>query len=482
MTFTPTDEQLAIVDAAQNSEDNLLVSALAGAAKTSTLVLIAEALPETQILCLAFNKKIADEMTRRLPKNCVAKTLNGLGHSVWGDAIGRRLSINASKTYDLLSAEMDSLDPVTRKEVGDNFTDIMRTIDFGKACGWIPDSFSKPPFTAKPLMSDDEFFGHIDEEYSKDVQDLIIGITIKSLNMAFSGECDFGDQILMPTVFHGAFPRYPLVLVDEAQDLSALNHAMLRKIVKKRVIAVGDPNQAIYGFRGAHEESMELLRREFSMRELMLTVSFRCPIKVVEAARWRAPYMKAPEWAKEGSVTTLTEWTPDDIPDQSAVICRNNAPLFSTAVKLLKAGRPAELYGNDIGKSLLKVMTKLGQSNMNLLDAQAALDRWHAEKKAKTKSTGWNALADRVECIRIFLTHGKTLGDAMAYAQHLFNSRGPIKLMTVHKSKGLEFPHVLILDEDLISDKAQDPNVRYVAITRAQETLTYIYSEEYVDA
>lgn len=481
MTFTPTNEQVAVRDAAVNSEDNLLISALAGAAKTSTLVLIAEALPNTQILCLAFNKKIADEMNARLPKNCTAKTLNGLGHSVWGDAIGRRLSINASKTYDLLSAEMDNLDPITRKEVGDNFTDIMRTIDFGKACGWIPDGFDKPPFKAKRLMDDDEFFGHLDEDYSADVQSVIIGVTLKSLNMAFNGECDFGDQILMPTVFHGAFPRYPLVLVDEAQDLSALNHAMLRKIVKKRLIAVGDPNQAIYGFRGAHEESMDLLRKEFSMREYMLSISFRCPVRVVQAAQWRAPHMKAPDWAKEGEVTTLSAWTSDDIPDQSAVLCRNNAPLFSTAVKLLKAGRPAELYGNDIGKSLLKVMGKLGQKTDSLMAARDALARWHEKKKAATKPSGHGALRDRVECIEIFLSHGETLGDAMAYAQHLFNSRGPIKLMTIHKSKGLEFPHVLILDENLIGDKAQDPNVRYVAITRAKETLTYVYSEEYVD-
>lgn len=481
MTFTPTSEQVAVRDAAVNDEANLLISALAGAAKTSTLVLIAEALPTTQILCLAFNKKIADEMTSRLPKNCTAKTLNGLGHGVWGDAIGRRLSINSSKTYDLLSAEMDILDPGTRKEIGDNFTDILRTIDFGKACGWIPDSFSKPPFKASRLMNDNEFFGHLDEDYSAEVQSVITNITLKSLNMAFAGECDFGDQILMPTVFHGAFPRFPLVLVDEAQDLSALNHAMLRKIVKKRVIAVGDPNQAIYGFRGAHEESMDLLRKEFSMNEYMLTVSFRCPIAVVDAARWRAPHMKAPEWAKPGSVTTLGAWTSDDIPDQSAVLCRNNAPLFATAVRLLKAGRPAELYGNDIGKNLLKIMTKLGQKTDRIVEAQEALDRWHEKKKAATKSTGHAALADRVACIRIFLSHGETLGDAMAYAQHLFNSRGPIKLMTVHKSKGLEFPHILILDENLIGDKSQEPNIRYVAITRAQETLTYIYSEEYVD-
>lgn len=482
MTFTPTPEQLAVIGATVDTEANLLISALAGAAKTSTLILVAQALPTTPILCLAFNKKIADEMTKRLPSNCTAKTLNGLGHGVWGDAIGRRLTIETSKVYDLLTSELASASVETRKAVDDQFTDILRTIDFGKACGWIPDDFSRPPFKAKPLLSDLEFFAKIEEKYDDLIIELITRVTCKSLDLAFQGICDFNDQILMPTLFHGAFPRFPLVLVDEAQDLSALNHAMLRKIVKKRLIAVGDPNQAIYGFRGAHEESMDLLRKEFSMTELNLTVSFRCPVEVVKHAQWRAPSMQAPDWAKPGSVTTLSTWTVNDVPDNAAVICRNNAPLFSTAVKLLKSGRPAELYGNDIGKGLLKVMTKLGQRNMKIDEARLALARWHVDKKAKTKSPGHSALRDRVECIEIFLSHGETLGDAMAYAQHLFNSRGPTKLMTVHKSKGLEFPNVLILDEHLISDRAQDPNVRYVAITRTQEALTYINSEDFEEA
>lgn len=46
MTFTPTEEQSAIVDAAKSTSANLAINALAGAAKTSTLVMIAEAVAE----------------------------------------------------------------------------------------------------------------------------------------------------------------------------------------------------------------------------------------------------------------------------------------------------------------------------------------------------------------------------------------------------------------------------------------------------
>ena len=93
MTFTPTPEQLRIISAASSTPDNLIISALAGAAKTSTLVLIAEALPKTSILCISFNKKIATEMKERLPANCTSMTLNSLGHRVWGDTLGKRLAL-----------------------------------------------------------------------------------------------------------------------------------------------------------------------------------------------------------------------------------------------------------------------------------------------------------------------------------------------------------------------------------------------------
>jgi hypothetical protein len=62
-----------------------------------------------------------------------------------------------------------------------------------------------------------------------------------SIRLAYEGQIDFDDQIYMPTLFGGTFPRFPLVMVDEAQDLSPLNHAMLEKLVTSRLIAVGDP-------------------------------------------------------------------------------------------------------------------------------------------------------------------------------------------------------------------------------------------------
>lgn len=474
--MTPTPEQLAIIEAATTTEDNLLLSALAGAAKTSTLVLIAEALPNTEMLCLSFNKKIATEMQERLPRNCTAMTLNSLGHRTWSEAIGKRLRIEVSKTYDILKPLIEGLPSADRGKAYSGMADLMRTIDFGKACGYVPTGQYE---RAKRLMNDDEFFAHLDEDPEGWECDLIRASTLESLRQALDGLCDYNDQILMPTVFHGAFPRYPLVLVDEAQDLSALNHATLRKLARKRLICVGDSCQAIYGFRGAHEESMDLLRETFAMRELPLSISFRCPTSIVKHVQWRAPSMQWPSWAAEGEVRRLSTWTADDLSESAAVICRNNAPLFSLAIKLLARGRAVEITRNDIGKSLLKVMKKFGSSSLSQDEVLRAIADWKEAKLAKAKHRAKAGIEDRAACLAVFAQQGKDLGDAIAYAEHLFNSRAPLKLMTGHGSKGLEFDEVYFLDSHLVGDEGQERNLRYVICTRAKKTLTYIDLEDF---
>lgn len=478
--MTPTPEQLAIIEAASTTTDNLLVSALAGAAKTSTLVLVAEALPsDSEILCLAFNKKIAVEMQERLPAHCVAMTLNSLGHRTWQNAIGKRLRIDFKKTYDLMSGVIEDQSRSDKEELYPRMADLMRLVDFGKACGYVPTNHYP---TAKPLMNCEDFFPHLDEKLSGLEEDIIREVTLRGLKAALAGHCDFNDQIFMPTIFHGAFPRYKTTLVDEAQDLSALNHATLRKMCgTRRLIAVGDQCQAIYGFRGAHEDGMAKLRKDFSMREMTLSISFRCPQAVVKAAQWRAPHMRWPEWAKEGTVTSLATWHADDLAEDAAVICRNNAPLFSIAIRLLKNGRTAELDGKDIIKSITKTMSKFGSNNMPQTAVLEKIDAWEAAEMEKNKPRAHGRIADRAQCMRVFALEGEDLAAALTYAAHIGNLHSPLKLMTGHKAKGLEFEHVYFLDQHLVGKEEQEPNLRYVIITRSKNTLTYIRTEDFED-
>lgn len=478
-TFTPTPEQTAVVTAAAETEDNLLVNALAGAAKTSTLVLLTEhpKMRKVSTLCLAFNKKIAVEMAERLPPQCQSMTLNSLGHRVWSSTIGKRLVVDTGKNRAILRGLIDALPHAARDEAWDEFSDMLRMMEQAKTQGYVPSG--RFP-AAKPLYDDSDFWASLDEEPSAMAEDLVRKATIESLSQAMLGKIDFSDQILMPTIFPASFPAYPLVMIDEAQDLSELNHVMLSKLVKKRLIAVGDPNQAIYGFRGAHENSMSLLKERFSMSELTLSISFRCPIAVVREAQWRAPHMRWPDWARPGEVRSLRDWGVETLPETAAIICRNNAPLFSMAIRLLSNGRYPELIGNDIGKLLQKWLKDLGPPELKQADVMTAIDKWEEVKAKKSRVPA--KVADQAECLRVFARQGETLAAALAYADHVMNAHGPIQLMTGHKSKGLEFDTVFILDRHLVKvGQGQEDNLLYVMQTRAKRELIYVESETFAE-
>jgi superfamily I DNA/RNA helicase len=494
MSFDLTPEQTAVIEFAKHEKRSLLVNALAGAAKTTTLCLAAAKLPLQPTLCCAFNKSIATEMGKRMPSHIQCATMNSLGHRVWGSAINKRLTLATDKTYDTVSSLSAKARPEEKKVLSESFASLLRAARMAKAAGYIPPQFrtmGKSLVTQEDLVS--AFAAQIDvnpDGFFLDTLDRVLELSIAE---AFDGRIDFDDQIYMSTLFGGAYPKFPIVMVDEAQDLSPLNHLTITKMVAGRLIAVGDPNQAIYGFRGAMADSMSALKEAFSMEELTLSTSFRCPKKVVERAQSFVPAFRYPEWAKEGKVEVLQSWSADTIPESAAIICRNSAPLFRAAMKLIRAGRGIKLVGQDIGASLIKTLEKLGPPNMPQAELLAAIDAWEKTELAKAHEARVAAIMDRAECLRVFAEFGETLEAASAYAKHLFAASGSIQMMTGHKSKGLEFDVVFHLDPFLIPSKwakvaaengndeqlKQEKNLRYVIETRSKEALYLIYSDSY---
>jgi superfamily I DNA/RNA helicase len=485
--FPPTEEQRAILLAGRDQTNNLLINALAGAAKTSTLVMLANQpkMKSISTLCLAFNKRIADELRSRLPSNCQPMTLNSLGHRTWQSHIGKRCRPSSRKNFEVLKAFIDDEPKNVQTKLWEEFSEIMKAMAFGKQYGWIPDRYPKEPFWRG--IDDESFLSQgLPERLAYPESEALVKTAYsKCLDLAFEGEIDFDEQLLMPTCFGARFPNYPLTMIDESQDLSALNHEMLARIVgSKRLIAVGDPCQAIYGFRGAHADSMELLKKRFEMEELTLTTTFRCPINIVKEAQWRAPSMKWASWAKPGTVLRPTEWDAESLPTDAVVLCRYNAPLYRTAIRLLIDGRYGQIVGNDIGKGLIKQMQKIGPKDLPVADAYKRCDDLERQRLSRAQEHGRAAIKDQFNCIRIFLEHGDTLGAAIAYAEHLMTMTGSIKLMTGHKSKGLEFKHVYLLDADKIRIDLENPhdqeaNVLYVMQTRAIDTLSYVRTDTF---
>lgn len=500
--YPPTEEQNIIRYAARYTSDNIIVQALAGAAKTSTLELVASELTGQPILCVAFNKRIAEEMAKRLPSHCVCKTLNSIGHTAWGQFTGKRLSLAKGKMGDILKSF--SFSARERDEISELWGEIIKLSSRAKLYGYVPEGRFDEAVHLVSREALEEVFA--DEEYSDWAWKLLDTMLTESIKQAYNGLIDFDDQLYMSTLFGAQLPRFPVVLADEVQDLSPLNHYMLTRLVTKRLIAVGDEYQSIYGFRGAVSDSMSVLRQRFQMKEYRLSVSFRCPKAVVRMARKRAPYMQWSDFAIEGEIIDLAGWqVPDRAGDTSgrtivkpstwgadlfppgcAVICRNNAPLFSLGLKLLRSGRSVTVRGMDISKRLIKIMTEFGDLDMPQSQALEYVESWKRGKLSEGKLHA-ETIEDRYACLRIFCEATPTLRSAIAHAEALFAAEGPIELLSGHKSKGLEWDHVFHLDPWRCPSRyavgpeaeAQEANLEYVITTRAKKTLTLLNLENF---
>ena len=117
-------------------------------------------------------------------------------------------------------------------------------------------------------------------------------------------------------------------------------------------------------------------------------------------------------------------------------------------------------------------MRKLGPETLNREQSLGAIEEWRAAKTER----GSKVAADLADCMKVFVEHGRDLGQAISYAEHILKQTGTIQLMTGHKAKGLEFDNaekmenpgpVYHLDPWLCRDDEQDQNLRYVIQTRS---------------
>ncbi len=467
-----TDEQATTLDHCRGTTyPNLMINALAGTGKSATLKMIDRASKIKPALYLVFNKRnqleaIAAQKAGEFHETTSIKTFNGLGHGIWARAIAHPIALDKSKSRTLWRELVDGLSRGDASEAWRNYQVVMDGMEKSKALGYIPADVK----VAQSLITSNDLSHAMDERPNEYAKELIDQLLRESIRRAYLGLIDFNDQIYMPALFGGTFPKFPRVMVDEYQDQSPVNHALLARIATGRLIGVGDPFQNIYGFRGAKAGGMSSAVETYGMTELPLSVSFRCPRAIVEAAQWRVPHFR---WSKPGGeVNQHEQLSASDIVDDAAIICRNNAPLLRMAFRLISAGRSVTVVGSELGPRLVAIMRKLGTDSTTRKDLIDAIEQWREEKLlANSKSA--NDLAD---CMRVFADHGSTLSAAVSYAEHLFAQTGTIRLLTGHKSKGLEFENVYFLDPDLCDHREQDQNLRYVIQTRSMNILNSVDS------
>lgn len=86
----------------------------------------------------------------------------------------------------------------------------------------------------------------------------------------------------------GAGPAWACLLVDEFQDINALQYRLLEEWGKhsERIFVIGDPDQSIYGFRGSDFRYFAKFAADFpAIRQVRLTENYRSTPEVLAAAR-----------------------------------------------------------------------------------------------------------------------------------------------------------------------------------------------------
>ncbi len=486
--------QKAIFDWVTESAGNLIVVAVAGSGKTTTLVEMVRKM-EGSVFLGAFNKKMADELKSRIAgmeyKN--AGTFHSAGfRALSGSMRGVRITVDDKKVAKLFDAWIDVVDDNSMKKY---FSFVVKAVSLAKQRG-----IGLPGFaTIEDTQAWEEmvlYFG-IDNDLPEDAK-LSTGIEIAQHFLEESNKqissIDFDDMIYLPLYRQVKFWQNDWVLIDEAQDTNPVRRMLAYKLLKRngRLVAVGDPHQAIYGFTGADNNALDLIKDKFKCNTLPLTISYRCPKAVVAHAQKWVSHIEAAETAPEGEVREIQSETllEQNLNRNDAILCRYNKYLVAMCFKLIRHGIPARIEGREIGEGLIKLTRKWKVSSLSALHERLMNYKDREIKKAleKKQESRADRIADQVDTLYVLIERAEEqrldvrgLEDMIREMfENDVKSKGILTLSSCHKAKGLEWDRVFILGRSELMpsplarqewQQEQEKNLIYVAITRAKKTL-----------
>lgn len=501
--------QQAVFENVAHGTGHTVVNAVAGSGKTTTIEEAVNHIPRgMRTLFVAFNKDIATVLAQRLQgKPVEVSTLHSYGLKCVTANLGR-LQINQYRVNGFADAlyaeEVRRLEATVKgsRQFDDEVDQAMDRLEaIAERCRLLVKSVS----LAKGAMAlteaaidevmdrfDVDLIGSWGDNGEVDLDDdeiaadraLFVTEVLDLLRRCYGiedGQLDFDDMIWLPVVRKLRQRQFDRVFVDETQDLNAAQIEMTLRACKPggRILAVGDPRQAIYGFRGADERAFDEVRDRLEATELPLSVCYRCSMSVVELAQTVVPSIEASPSAAPGQVVIanraqmVREAGPGDF-----VLSRTNAPLVSLCMAFLKEGRRANIQGRDIGASLVAFIKKSKAETVVAL--RNYVEDWSQTEctRLAAKKRDTQAVEDRAECLLALSDGAASVEDVIDRISKLFADKSEdarITLSTTHKAKGLERDRVWLLAGTYRRRPGvEEENLYYVAVTRAKSSLMLV--------
>ncbi|WP_062312005.1 ATP-dependent DNA helicase [Demequina rhizosphaerae] len=443
----PTPEQAGVIGAGL---DPMLVVAGAGSGKTETLSLrivylldhakelFGTAISPDEILCLTFTRKAAAEIAERAEHRIATafgedpsrppasvSTYNAYSAQLVAEH-GLRLGIDPDATTLTAAALWQLASDVVTSWTAPLDTDAAVstvTAAISRLAGQLRDHDVAPELLREwavgalaaleelPKNAGDRAPGPLTtrtgspNDHAKRIAKLRTLAAVSALVEEFqrrkreASQLDFADQVAfaaelsrLDAVQAVERGRYRAILLDEFQDTSPGQLRLFARLfgADHHVMAVGDPNQAIYGFRGASESALPMFVEEFAhgreVRQASLSVSWRNEGSVLDVAnaaagplreasrvevlplRSRAAYLGHDEPTRrapgvDGLVTEdhvqeadavvaylqvrRAELGPDEQgrPRDAAILCRRRAQFAAMVEALVRAGVDYEVVG-----------------------------------------------------------------------------------------------------------------------------------------
>lgn len=500
MTFAPSIQQQGFFDWVETGEGNALVEAVAGAGKTTTIVKGLD-LMSGYVFLGAYNSKMAKELKERVAgrKGVFASTFHSAGYKQLRFTYGARhaLRVDASKVAEIVNDIIQS----GREDLRELAGAVVGIVSMAKQRGF---GALGTPLALIPDSAWQDMISHfgLDENLPENARmDQVIAMSKVVLNRSNLNLeiIDYDDMVYLPLQRDLRMLQNDWVLIDEAQDTNPTRRALAKKMLKPggRLVAVGDPHQAIFGFTGADNDSLNIIEQEFQCARMPLTVTYRCPKAVVQHARNWVSHITAHDSAPEGELLRM-DYDADffaTVQAGDAVLCRQNKYLVRAFFQFVRDGKAAKIEGRAVGQGLSSLA---GKWKIKTLDALTdRLEKYRSkeiEKAIKNKQEQRaDQIDDQVETLFVLIDRAKatgvdTVGGLRAmidgiFADDVTNAGNLIVLCSAHRSKGLEWNKVFLLGRNELMPSPfarqewqmeQEKNLIYVAVTRAKQTLVEV--------
>lgn len=452
--LTPTKEQQLIISNALEGE-NLVIRAFAGAAKTSTCIMVAKELNRPS-LYVAFNKSIADEAKGKFPKWVDCRTMHSLAYrKVITNGFKKKLQ-SFFQIKDISFKDKLSLpNEISKFDVKNTIISVIKSFcqsgseDIEEFSFLMLEALGVDYIPTKIIIN---YWNQLinDKHPSKITHDVYLKIF----------------QLSRPNL------NSKIIYLDEAQDSNevVLSIVMNQINFKSQVIFVGDSYQAIYEWRGAIN-ALDKVSGQF--KQLYLTESFRFNQQIATLAQKVISLLgndkKIIGRGKSMSIRT------------KAVIVRNNSTLLEVLQEAHKQNKKVHVLANlaPLWSKLYHIQALYFKSPPKFPDKE--LLQYTTFKELEIAAEYITELQKLINLGKL-MANGDGLSKNIAKIKTVIvkDSIADFVLTTCHKSKGLEWDEVTI-NSDLFQKpenfKGNDLDylrsnqvgeLIYVAITRAK--------------